>query len=98
MEGGEGVKPHTALYLKAMGYDISSFIPCECCGARSVDTHHIEARSMGGTKKPDRIENLMALCRKCHIEFGDKKQHMDYLKEIHALRMKERGVNLTGNN
>lgn len=89
------MRPWTKIYLDAMGYDISSFIPCECCGARSVDTHHIEARSMGGTKKPDTIENLMALCRSCHVAKGDKKQFMQELKEIHALRMKERGVNLT---
>jgi 5-methylcytosine-specific restriction endonuclease McrA len=47
-----------------------------------VDIHHIERRGMGGTKQ-DKIENLMALCRKCHIEKGDKKQFKKELKTIH---------------
>jgi 5-methylcytosine-specific restriction endonuclease McrA len=29
---------------------------------------------MGGTKKKDVIENLVACCRQCHILKGDKKQ------------------------
>ena len=47
------------------------------------DIHHIHARGMGGTKQADNIENLMAICRNCHIEYGDKKQHIDFLVEIH---------------
>jgi hypothetical protein len=25
----------------------------------------------------------MAVCRECHIIYGDKKQHIDFLKEKH---------------
>jgi IS1 family transposase len=39
---------------------------------------------MGGSKDKDTIENLMGLCRKCHIEYGDKKQYKEFLKDIHA--------------
>ena len=67
-----------------MGYKKTDFIPCEVCGAQAVDVHHIEARGMGGNKKADVIENLMGLCRKCHIEYGDKKQYKEFLKDIHA--------------
>lgn len=38
---------------------------------------------MGGSKSKDEIENLMGVCRSCHIEYGDKKQHKDFLKETH---------------
>lgn len=38
---------------------------------------------MGGTKKVDTIENLMALCRYCHVVMGDTKTHMEFLKEKH---------------
>ena len=69
-----------------MGYDISDFVPCEMCGAKAIDIHHIEARGMGGTKKMDVIENLMALCRPCHLEYGDKKEHIDLLKGVHTLK------------
>jgi 5-methylcytosine-specific restriction endonuclease McrA len=38
---------------------------------------------MGGCKNKDTIENLMAVCRECHLKYGDKKEHMDFLKEKH---------------
>jgi len=77
------MQKHTQIYLQGMGYKKTDFIPCEVCGSQAVDVHHIEARGMGGNKKADVIENLMGLCRKCHIEYGDKKQYKEFLKEIH---------------
>jgi len=44
---------------------------------------------MGGGNK-DTIENLMGLCRSCHIEYGDKKQHKEMLKVVHKVKMNER--------
>ena len=70
-----------------MGYDITDFIPCEICGAKAVDIHHIEARGMGGSKEADTIENLMAVCRQCHNTYGDLKNYKEMLKEIHYLRI-----------
>lgn len=81
------MKKHTKVYLQGMGYDTTDFIPCEVCQAKAVDIHHIDARGMGGSKQSDIIENLMALCRKCHVEYGDKTQHKEMLKEIHYLRL-----------
>ena len=83
------MKNHTNTYLKFFGYDTSDFIPCELCGLKAQDIHHIEARGMGGSKHADNIENLMALCRQCHIEFGDKKQHKEMLKVVHKVKMNE---------
>ena len=73
------MKKHVKVYLDHFGYTGNEFIPCEVCGAKAVDIHHIDCRGMGGSKKKDTIDNLMALCRACHIEFGDKKQHIDFL-------------------
>ena len=84
------MKNHTKIYLNYFGYDLSSWIPCEMCGQKAVDIHHIEARAMGGSKTKDNIENLMALCRKCHIDKGDKKQYKDLLKTVHLVKMNER--------
>ena len=70
-----------------MGYDVTSWIPCEVCQSKAVDIHHIEARGMGGSKHADKIDNLMALCRACHVEFGDKTHYKELLKATHALRM-----------
>ena len=81
------MKNHTKVYLKGMGYDTTDWIPCEVCQAQAVDIHHIEARGMGGSKEADTIENLMALCRQCHTNLGDKKQYKELLVATHALRM-----------
>jgi 5-methylcytosine-specific restriction endonuclease McrA len=77
------MQKHTKLYLDYFGYDTGSFIPCEVCGTKATDIHHIDCRGMGGTKKEDTIENLQALCRICHIRYGDKKNYKDFLKETH---------------
>jgi len=84
------MKKHTKIYLDYFGYDQSSWIACEMCGQTANDIHHIEARGMGGIKTKDTIENLQALCRKCHMELGDKKEHKVMLKVVHQVKMNER--------
>ena len=74
-------------YFNHFGYDISDFIPCEVCGKTAVDIHHIEARGIGGSKEADNIENLMALCREDHLKYGDKKQHKEFLKDKHQIKL-----------
>jgi hypothetical protein len=83
------MKNHTKVYLKHFGYGIEDFIPCEICGARSVDLHHIFRRGMGGSKTADTIDNIMALDRECHIKYGDKKQYIEFLKEKHKQRLND---------
>ena len=77
------MKKHTKIYMSFFGYDVSDFIPCEVCGREAQDIHHIECRGMGGTKQADTIQNLMAVCRDCHIGYGDKKYYKEYLQNIH---------------
>lgn len=78
------MKDHTKLYLSKMGYDVTSFIPCEYCGKKADDIHHIDPRGMGGTSNPDVITNLMAICREHHHQadhgVGLSKE---FLKEVH---------------
>ena len=83
------MKKHTAIYMNHFGYDINDFIPCEVCGGRAVDIHHIEPRGMGGNPKGDKdvITNLQALCRPCHESLGDKKQYKEFLKEKHLIKL-----------
>lgn len=68
------MKRHTKIYLQGMGFDDTDFVPCEVCGSKAQDIHHIEPRGMGGRKSKDVFENLVALCRSCHHEadFGTK--------------------------
>lgn len=77
------MKKHTKIYFEYFKFDESDFIPCELCHSRAVDIHHIDARGMGGSKEKDDITNLMALCRSCHMKYGDKKSLMDILKNVH---------------
>jgi hypothetical protein len=78
------MKNHTKVYLEYFGIDEEDpYIPCEICSQRSVDIHHIRARGMGGSKKKDDITNLMALCRNCHIQYGDVQEMVITLQELH---------------
>lgn len=82
------MKAHTKIYLQYFNFKIPEDCFCEICGNYANDIHHIEARKMGGTKQKDSIENLMALCRRHHLQYGDIKDKKDYLKEIHLQFMK----------
>jgi hypothetical protein len=64
------MKKHTKIYLDFYGYGEQDFVPCESCGTRAVDVHHINARGMGGDPNADKdaIENLVGLCRICHTK------------------------------
>ena len=77
------MKNHTKIYMKYFGYDICDYIPSELSGSRAVDLHHIECRGRGGSKEKDTIENIMALTREEHINYGDKSQHKEWLIKKH---------------
>jgi hypothetical protein len=83
------MKKHTKVYFNFFNveYDpVSGWHNCvsEISGLPAVDIHHIESRGMGGSKNADRIENLMALTREEHEHYGDKTEHLEYLKQTHA--------------
>lgn len=82
------MKPYTKKYMSFFGYTTADFIPCECCGEKSVDIHHIIARSIA-RNLINHISNLMAVCRNCHEKYGDKKQHKEFLLEKHIKFMKD---------
>ena len=69
---------HTLIYLKALGTPVSlDFkVYSEISDNVANDIHHICTRE-------DRIENLMALTRKEHIDWGEKKHLMYDLLVIH---------------
>lgn len=71
------MKPHVRIYMQYFGYGDQDFIPCEACGAKAVDIHHINGRGKG----KDVISNLMALCRKHHTQAHENisKSDMQYI-------------------
>lgn len=83
------MKKHTQVYFDYFDVDydpVTGWHNCksEISGDPAEDIHHLNRRGMGGSKTKDNIENLMALTRDEHLKYGDKKQYMDYLKQIHA--------------
>ena len=81
------MKNHVKVYLKHFGYGETDLIPCEVCGCRAVDIHQIKPRGMGGSNTKDFIENLMAMCRRCHEKLGDRKDTLDLLIEKHSAKL-----------
>lgn len=80
------MKKYTKVYFDFFGIGLQDWIPCEMCGCTAVDIHHIQARS----KRKDlenEITNLMALCRRCHEVYGDRKEHLETLQATHNLRV-----------
>ena len=49
------------------------------CGSRAVDIHHLERRNK---TKNDYIENLVGLCRDCHINCNESSFNM-YVRVKH---------------
>ena len=79
------MKQHTKIYMNALGYDISDFMPSELSGTKGVDIHHIVNRE-------NRIENLMLLTREEHSKYGEIKNKMVSLLEIHKNFLDLNGV------
>ena len=73
------MKPYTLAYMRFFDYGEEDFIPCEWCGAKSVDIHHIYGRG----KLTNEITNLIALCRDCHTDAHNEKITKEQLKQKH---------------
>ena len=78
---------HCKIYLACTGAGIDSYVPCEICGKRAVDIHHIHGRGIGC----DVFENLMALCREHHNAahgLANTYLHPDMMQALHDEYMK----------
>ena len=86
------MKPYQKKYMKFFGYQIQEDIMSELSNNPANEIHHIDCKGMGGRKNADEIENLMALTTDEHTEYGDKKQHTEFLKEKHLEFIKSKGL------
>jgi hypothetical protein len=71
-------------------------VPCECCGKKGTEIHHILARS----KEPhllNDIHNIQSICRTCHQEFGDRIYLMPMLLKIHKAVLRNNGIEYDNN-
>jgi hypothetical protein len=59
------MRNHTKVYFNFFNYAKGDTILCEMCNSLAVDIHHLERRNK---IKNDFIENLVGLCRDCHIK------------------------------
>ena len=66
-------KAHVKNYMKHFGYGEQDIILCEACHRKAIDLHHIKYKSRGGG---DEVQNVIALCRKCH-----DLAHNEYISE-----------------
>lgn len=74
---------HTKIYYSYFKYDETDFVGCELCGGVAVDIHHLIAKGMGGSKTKDYIENLIAVCRACHVKCHSSIEFNTIAKETH---------------
>lgn len=84
------MKNHIKIYLNYFGYSIADGIVCEAselepdwCKGMAVSVHHISPRGMGGSKKKDTIDNLVALCMPCHERAEHDKKFNEEVSLIH---------------
>ena len=61
------MQKHTKVYMQFFDYGEQDFIPCEMCGSKATDIHHIERRTRNKVTN-DFVENLVGLCRDCHVK------------------------------
>ena len=64
--------PHCKIYMKHFDFVTAEEVFCEACGSPAVDIHHINGRG----EDKNVIENLMALCRKCHDRATTSKNYV----------------------
>ena len=75
------MQKHTKIYMEHFSYGEQDFVPCESCGNRCIDVHHLDGRGPG----KDVIENLMGLCRKEHDKAGASPSYNEQLREKHLI-------------
>jgi len=80
------MKPYVKTYLTYFSYSEGDFIPCEVCGAKCVEVHHLEPKSIAKAKE-NLIDNLIGVCRDCHNQCHSSRQFNEDAKLIHRKKL-----------
>lgn len=78
------MQKYTKIYLEKFKLTTGDFIPCECCGKKATEIHHLLGRKGNLLNK---LENSMAVCRTCHDDYGQIKHFMYYMLKIHKRQL-----------
>ena len=68
--------------MNFFGYAEGDYIPCEMCNSPAVDIHHLERRTRNKVTN-DYIENLVAVCRSCHLDAESDNSFNMYVRIKH---------------
>lgn len=85
------MEKHTKVYLETIPSHTGHY-PCEVCGKKGSDIHHIHRRSEFGNKTKedqDKIENIICLCRPCH-----DKAHANHITKTELITIHQRYLKL----
>jgi|TARA_R100000482_G_C5095659_1_gene133088 5-methylcytosine-specific restriction endonuclease McrA len=91
------MKDYKKLFSRYWSVSSDDALLCWYCNQSvAVDIHHIESKKMGGVSKNrlNRIDNLFAVCRKCHSLAHKNKSVNEEFKNILQERIKLREKNL----
>ncbi len=95
------MKDYKKLFSRYWSVSSDDALLCWYCNQSvAVDIHHIESKKMGGVSKNrlNRIDNLFAVCRKCHSLAHKNKSVNEEFKNILQERIKLREKNLIWTN
>lgn len=82
--------------MEFFGLGEQDVILCERCNQEAVDLHHIHIKGMGGRKTYEwrgeimdinGVENIIALCRDCHVEAHSGKLDVWHLYKLQEIRI-----------
>ena len=85
------MKDYKKLFSRFWSVSSDDALLCWYCNQSvAVDIHHIEPKKMGGGSKNrlNRIDNLFAVCRKCHTLAHKNKSVNEEFKKILQERIK----------
>lgn len=95
------VQKYIKTYTEFFGIGEQDVILCTNCGAVAIDLHHVFIKGMGGRKTYEYdgktldingVENIISLCRSCHVKAHSGQLDREYLyklQENHILNHKK---------
>lgn len=94
------MQKHTKNYIDFFGIGEQDVILCTVRNAPCNDLHHVYIKGMGGRKTYERngdtfdingVENIIALCRGCHVKAHSGQLDREYLYKLQEIRILNHG-------